>query len=114
MEAGAKVVRSLQDLAPVGHTEPVAECIACDLASLQSVKSFANECISRLKGPNDRSLQLLLLNAGMCPKTNQAEPTYTVDGFEECFATNHLSHFLLAKLLLPKLKVRTRSLSQMK
>jgi len=28
----------------------------------------------------------------------------TVDGFEECFATNHLAHFLLVKLLLPKLK----------
>ena len=28
-----------------------------------------------------------------------------MDGYEECFATNHLAHFLLAKLLLPTLKV---------
>ena len=105
MEAGARVVKSLQQLAPAGHTEPVAECISCDLSSLRSVQSFANECISRLKGSSGRSLQLLLLNAGMCPKTNQTVPTYTTDGFEECFATNHLSHFLLAKLLLPTLKV---------
>jgi len=104
LEAGAKVARALQELAPVGHAEPVAECIACDLSSLHSVRDFAKECLARLQGPPECSLQLLLLNAGMCPKTNQTEPTYSADGFEECFATNHLAHFLLAKLLLPKLK----------
>ena len=106
MEAGAKVVKALQELAPAGHTDAVAECIPCDLSSLRSVRSFASECAARLKGPNEGALQLLLLNAGMCPKTNQTEPTYTADGFEECFATNHLAHFLLTKLLLPKLQAR--------
>ncbi|MGL5866704.1 MAG: oxidoreductase [Dermatophilaceae bacterium] len=63
-----------------------------DLASLESVR----ECASRLDG----SLDLLVNNAGvMTPPKHRT----TADGFELQFGTNHLGHFALTGLLLPRL-----------
>ena len=63
-----------------------------DLASLQSVRAFAD----RWRGP----LDLLINNAGV-----MNPPTYreTADGHELMFGTNHLGHFALTGLLLPTL-----------
>ena len=63
-----------------------------DLASTASVREFA-ETVS---GP----LNLLINNAGVMapPKLS-----YTEDGFEKQFGTNHLGHFVLTGLLLPML-----------
>ncbi|KAH3781691.1 hypothetical protein DPMN_159593 [Dreissena polymorpha] len=68
--------------------------IQLDLASLQSVKSFAEEFLSR-----DLPLHILINNAGiMMPPYEE-----TVDGFESQFQVNFLSHFYLTQLLLAKL-----------
>jgi NAD(P)-dependent dehydrogenase (short-subunit alcohol dehydrogenase family) len=63
-----------------------------DLASAASVREFAEA----VTGP----LDLLVNNAGV-----MAPPrlTYTEDGFEKQFGTNHLGHFVLTGLLLPAL-----------
>ncbi|MGL5818588.1 MAG: oxidoreductase [Phycicoccus sp.] len=63
-----------------------------DLASLESVRELAG----RLDGP----LDLLVNNAGvMTPPRHRT----TADGFELQFGTNHLGHFALTALLLPRL-----------
>lgn len=96
---GAEVVLAVRDPA---RAADVAEAItasggrarveALDLASQASVADFA----ARVAGPID----LLLNNAGV-----MAPPrwTATVDGHEVQFGTNHLGHFALTGLLLPRL-----------
>ncbi|MBX9797371.1 SDR family NAD(P)-dependent oxidoreductase [Sphingomonas sp.] len=64
-----------------------------DLASLASVHGFA----ARLP---DAPIDRLILNAGgQLPSVRQR----TADGFEATFATNHLAHYLLLRLLMPRL-----------
>jgi NAD(P)-dependent dehydrogenase (short-subunit alcohol dehydrogenase family) len=66
-----------------------------DLASLESVTTWA-------RGHNDtgKPLHILVLNAGIMA----APLSYTVDGFESQFGTNHLGHFAFATGLLPSLR----------
>ncbi|CAK6982205.1 retinol dehydrogenase 12 [Scomber scombrus] len=101
---GARVVMACRDLA---RAELAAEDIRkstgngnvvirhLDLASLLSVTTFAKEFLE-----GEDRLDILINNAGvmMCPKW------LTEDGFETQLAVNHLGHFLLTNLLLPKLK----------
>jgi NAD(P)-dependent dehydrogenase (short-subunit alcohol dehydrogenase family) len=63
-----------------------------DLGSLGAVRAFAATI--------DRPVEALVLNAGMQRLDVEAR---TVDGFEQVFATNHLAHYLLARLLLPQI-----------
>jgi NAD(P)-dependent dehydrogenase (short-subunit alcohol dehydrogenase family) len=71
-----------------------------DLASMASVKRFAEEVKSKHK-----SLDLLINNAGvMMPPASKTE-----DGFELQFGTNHIGHFLLSGLLYPLLKAKKGS-----
>jgi NAD(P)-dependent dehydrogenase (short-subunit alcohol dehydrogenase family) len=66
-----------------------------DLADLASVRAFA-----AAYGPE--GLDLLVNNAGvMAPPLRR-----TADGFESQFGTNHLGHFALTGLLLPRLLAR--------
>ena len=73
-----------------------------DLGSLSSVRAFAKDYLGQGKGwfsSQPKPLHLLINNAGI-----MATPqTYTPDGFESQFGTNHLAHFLLAELLMPAL-----------
>ncbi|EOX99383.1 Protochlorophyllide oxidoreductase C, C,PORC [Theobroma cacao] len=69
-----------------------------DLASLDSVRQFADNF--RRSG---RPLDVLVCNAAVYLPTAK-EPTYTAEGFELSVGTNHLGHFLLARLLLDDLK----------
>ena len=71
--------------------------MVCDLASLASVRQFADELAGK-------ELDVLCLNAGIAPSTKAEAPETTADGFESCIGTNHLGHFLLANLLAPKVK----------
>ncbi|TMW68955.1 hypothetical protein Poli38472_001111 [Pythium oligandrum] len=73
----------------------VVEGAIVDLSSLKSVREFA-ESIQK------RGLEIfsLVCNAGVQVKTK----TFTVDGFEATAGTNHISHFLLIKLLIGRTK----------
>ena len=73
------------------------EVRALDLTSLASVREFAAE----LTAGTD-TVDVLVNNAGV-----MAVPfALTVDGFETQIATNHLGHFALTNLLLPRLTDR--------
>jgi NAD(P)-dependent dehydrogenase (short-subunit alcohol dehydrogenase family) len=65
-----------------------------DLADLASVRAFAEGFLEA-----HRVLHVLVGNAGVmaCPQGT------TADGFETQIGTNHLGHFLLARLLTPAL-----------
>ncbi|GMN28074.1 hypothetical protein TIFTF001_001918 [Ficus carica] len=69
-----------------------------DLASLDSVRQFADNF--RRSG---RPLDVLVCNAAVYLPTAK-EPSFTAEGFELSVGTNHLGHFLLARLLLDDLK----------
>ena len=76
-----------------------AEVRTLDLASLASVRGFAEGLLTKL-GREGRSIDYLVNNAGV-----MALPRYeaSADGYERQFAVNHLGHFFLTTLLLPAL-----------
>ena len=103
-KAGARVVIAARDLKKAGEVaqdirkttgNDKVEVEKLDLDSLASCKDFAKRYLAK-----GRPLHILINNAGImaCPKT------YTVDGFESQFGTNHMGHFALTVGLLPALK----------
>jgi NAD(P)-dependent dehydrogenase (short-subunit alcohol dehydrogenase family) len=93
-DKGADAMREITARVP----EAEAELAALDLASLDSVRSFAREFSDAHDG-----LDLLINNAGV-----MAPPRRTTrDGFELQFGTNHLGHFALTGLLLSALDGRS-------
>jgi NAD(P)-dependent dehydrogenase (short-subunit alcohol dehydrogenase family) len=73
-----------------------------DLARLASVRAFADAVLDRLNGA---SIDALVPNAGaQFPNVDER----TEDGFETTFAVNHLAHYLLLRILLPKLAEHAR------
>jgi retinol dehydrogenase 12 len=66
------------------------EHLPVDLASFASVRAFAKECTSRFD-----HLDALVNNAGL----TVSKRTVTEDGHETQFQVNHLSHYLLTRLL---------------
>lgn len=79
----------------IGARSLAPEALPLDLASLASVRSFADAVTQRLDGT---LIDALVLNAG----AQYRKPATSVDGFEATFAVNHLAHYLLARLLLPR------------
>jgi NAD(P)-dependent dehydrogenase (short-subunit alcohol dehydrogenase family) len=73
-----------------------AEVVVLDVASLESVREFAEAEQARGEG-----LDLLINNAGVMAPKQRLE---TVDGFELQFGTNVLGHFALTLRLLPALQ----------
>jgi NAD(P)-dependent dehydrogenase (short-subunit alcohol dehydrogenase family) len=71
------------------------ECMRLDLASLANVRRFAAEFLA-----THPRLDVLINNAGLVLSSRSE----TEDGFESTFGVNHLGHFLLTNLLLPRLK----------
>lgn len=69
--------------------------IKCDMSSFASVQQAADN----FKVQSDR-LDILMLNAGIMA----VDAAVSVDGYETQFATNHLGHALLVKLLMPILR----------
>ena len=69
--------------------------VECDLQSFDSVKKAARKIADLCKD----GLDVLCNNAGVMALKDQA----TIDGFDIQMQTNHLSHFLLTKELMPKI-----------
>ena len=94
-------VKGEEAAARIRAASPAAsvEVVTLDVASLASVRSFAESFLG-----SDRGLDLLINNAGVMAL---AKRELTVDGFERQFATNHLGHFALTGLLLPALEKAT-------
>ncbi|KAI1867834.1 uncharacterized protein JN550_006975 [Neoarthrinium moseri] len=78
-----------------GAPNAVATFVACDVASLSSVSSGANQILTEC----DR-LDVFLANGGIIAKPAEL----STDGYEIHFASNHMGHALLAKKLLPLLE----------
>jgi NAD(P)-dependent dehydrogenase (short-subunit alcohol dehydrogenase family) len=86
-----------------GKAEPVLRAIAdaggkatllsLDLGDLASVRHCAKEVLAR-----EEPLHVLINNAGLA-----GQRRVTKQGFEQTFGVNHLGHFLLTQLLLPRL-----------
>jgi NAD(P)-dependent dehydrogenase (short-subunit alcohol dehydrogenase family) len=66
-----------------------------ELSSLQSVRSFAYNIKQRL---GNTKIDALILNAAIRATDNTQR---SEEGFQLTFATNHLAHYLLARLLWP-------------
>jgi NAD(P)-dependent dehydrogenase (short-subunit alcohol dehydrogenase family) len=96
--AGAQVTLAVRNL-DKGHAAAAdiagkTEVRQLDLASLDSVRAFAADW--------DGEIHLLINNAGiMIPPLSR-----TADGFELQMGTNHLGHFALTNLLLPRVTGR--------
>ncbi|GAA3734575.1 oxidoreductase [Salinactinospora qingdaonensis] len=87
-EKGTAAVRDITERFP----EAKVELELLDLADLASVREFA------ARYPHDH-IDVLMNNAGVMDLPLRR----TADGFEMQFGTNHLGHFALTGLLLPKL-----------
>ncbi|MBX0298575.1 SDR family oxidoreductase [Cryobacterium sp. 1639] len=87
---GAAAVQRMRERLPNAHLT----VRALDLASLDSIASFADEF-----GAETDRLDLLVNNAGVMNLPERR----TSDGFEMQFGTNHLGHFALTGRLLPRL-----------
>ena len=102
---GAKVivaVRNLDKGTAAAATMPggIVEVRKLDLQSLASVHEFADTV---------ETVDVLVNNAGI-----MAVPlARTVDGFESQIGTNHLGHFALTNLLLPKISQRVVTVSSL-
>ena len=102
---GARVVLAVRDVEGRGPDaerriraevpDAALEVRRLDLADLDSVRGFAADL------PHD-GLDLLVNNAGVMALPRRT----TRDGFELQFGTNHLGHFALTGLLLPRLLAR--------
>lgn len=93
-EAKKDIEKTCADLSETGSIV----LAKCDLTSLKSVREFAQNILD-----TEAQINILVNNAGvmMCPKGE------TEDGFETQFGTNHLAHFLLTMLLLPRIRNST-------
>jgi NAD(P)-dependent dehydrogenase (short-subunit alcohol dehydrogenase family) len=102
--AGARVVLAARNAEQAGSVAATLrretgneqiEARVVDLASLASVRRFVEAYLS-----DRRPLHVLINNAGV-----MATPlSYTEDGFELQFGTNHIGHFALTVGLLPALR----------
>jgi retinol dehydrogenase 12 len=90
-QKAAAVKKEIESITKEGEVDYI-------IADLTSTKKVI-ECVGKFR---DRypQLDVLINNAGVC----LPERRITVDGFEESFQINHLSHFIMSNLLLDDLK----------
>jgi NAD(P)-dependent dehydrogenase (short-subunit alcohol dehydrogenase family) len=75
------------------------ELVALDLSSLKSVRASADALLAK-----GEPFDVIIANAGV-----MATPfTFTADGFEMQFGTNHLGHFLLVNRIAPLIRTGGR------
>ncbi|GAB4212814.1 MAG: SDR family oxidoreductase [Sandaracinaceae bacterium] len=79
----------------VAALTPDVVAFRADLSSLAEVRALAAQVLAR-----DEGLHVLVNNAGVW------HPDFRLskDGHEDTFAVNHLAHFLLTNLLLPRMR----------
>lgn len=92
-ERADKALASLKESVPGASITQ----IECDLQSLESVRAAARAVANQL---GSDGLDVLANNAGCAGQEDRA----TADGYDVQMQTNHLSHFLLAKELMPLLE----------
>lgn len=90
---GAQAASQIRSRAPNPNSK--VDVMPLDLADLSSVRTFAAAVEKRVE-----RLDLLINNAGVMALPRRD----TKDGFEMQFGTNHLGHFVLTGLLLPRLR----------
>ena len=90
----AKAEQTKKDIIALTPSAKV-DYILVDLTSFKQVRDAAKKFNEKYD-----KLDVLINNAGLM----YPERKITEDGFELCFQTNHLSHFLLTHLVLDKLK----------
>ncbi len=95
-----EAVERLRQVAKASGSPARVEAMRLDLASLQSVREFVGELGRRLDAGDLPPVHALVCNAGV---QSGDKKTFTMDGFESTFGVNHLGHFLLVNLLLPRL-----------
>src|ERR1700761_1235041 len=104
-KAGAEVVlvgrnptkgRAAEEWIRKQHSNANVRFEIADLASLASVKTFADRMLAA-----GRPIDMLINNAGVMALRKRG---VTADGFETQFGTNYLSHFALTGRLLPLLR----------
>lgn len=95
-----KAARAVEKIQKTTNTQQI-EVMMLDLASLESIRSFAAEFGDRQVPP----LGAIVCNAGVQFIQRQ---TYTQEGFDTTFGVNHLGHFLLVNLLLKQLVAPAR------
>ena len=76
-------------------TDSPVEVIRANFSSLADVAAAAQRFLD-----SGRPLDVLVNNAGLMNTARRL----TVDGHEEMFAVNHLAHYLLTRLVLPRLQ----------
>ncbi|OSC42371.1 oxidoreductase [Mycobacterium decipiens] len=102
--SGAKVILAVRDTskgaAAAREMSGDVEVRQLDLQDLSSVREFADGIANS---------DVLINNAGIMATPRR----WTVDGFESQIGTNHLGHFALTNLLLPKLTDRVVTVSSL-
>lgn len=89
-QAGEQAIQKIKQRTDHNHLI----CLPLDLASLRSIRDFKT-AFSKLSNP---VITALVNNAGL---QIVGKTSYTIDGFESTFGTNHLGGFYLTLLLLP-------------
>ncbi|OBK54626.1 oxidoreductase [Mycobacterium gordonae] len=101
---GATIIMAVRNTAKgekaAANIRGLVEVRALDLQDLSSVRQFADGV---------DGADILINNAGIMA----APYSLTKDGFESQIGTNHLGHFALTNLLLPKLSDRVATVSSM-
>lgn len=94
--------RAQSALAAIRRVAPEApiDVLRANFASLAEVADAARRFLA-----TGRPLHVLINNAGLMNTARRL----TVDGHEEMFAVNHLAHYLLTRLLLPRLQETARA-----
>lgn len=104
-DLGAKVLllnrasdRSVASLAEIttAHPDASIHAVECDLQSFESVRTAAAQVAELCP----EGVDVLCNNAGVMALSDTA----TVDGYDVQMQTNHLSHFLLTRELMPLLE----------
>lgn len=112
VDKGEKAVAEIRSVIADADGGGKIEAMQLDLASLDSVKAFAEKFTSR-----NLPLNLLINNAGVMKSPGAMfvgqEMSYgfekTQDGFESHIGVNHIGHHYLTTLLLPTLKAAAPS-----